>query len=55
MLGKEDCRDRRVIPRTKRHLVSDRNNNPQVESRVLIKDCVPISEYKSWSIVGGKL
>ncbi|PIM96345.1 30S ribosomal protein S17 [Candidatus Hodgkinia cicadicola] len=52
MLGKEDCRDRRVIPRTKRHLVSNRNNNSQVESRGVIKDWVPISKYKLWSIVG---
>ncbi|PIM95112.1 30S ribosomal protein S17 [Candidatus Hodgkinia cicadicola] len=42
---------KKIVTRSKKYLVSDKDNRFKVGSKVLIKNCIPISKYKSWFIV----
>ncbi|PIM96584.1 30S ribosomal protein S17 [Candidatus Hodgkinia cicadicola] len=51
VIRRKNCKKyKKTILKTKKYLVSDKNNNFQIGSRVLIKNCAPISKCKSWFI-----
>ncbi|PIM95119.1 30S ribosomal protein S17 [Candidatus Hodgkinia cicadicola] len=48
---KQFKRYKKIVTRTKKYLVSDKDNRFRVGSKVLIRNCSPISKCKSWFIV----